>query len=52
MTEASGEINLEIAISFVTQRKVKAARPVHSMADVIPFSIVFNIRRKSGLEKH
>ena len=44
MTIASGEINLQRKHNrFCHEAKVKAAKSVHSMANVIPFFSVFNI---------
>ena len=50
MTDTSGEIDLQSKQDIICDiAKVKLARLVHSMADVIPFVIVFNIPFESNV---
>ena len=51
MTIASGEINLQKKNLTCHVAKVKAATSAHSMADVIPFFIEFNIPFESNALK-
>ena len=49
MTVASAEINVQIKHNVICHvTKVKPATSAHSMADVIPFFSVFNIRFESN----
>ena len=48
MTVASADINMQIKHNVICHvTKVKPATSAHSMADVIPFFSVFNIRFES-----